>query len=184
MTSTKKENTSLLLRGTLILFLMLTLSISLISAAGVATSYWDDNPLKLAPGESTVASLRLQSDGGETMLRATMDSSIAELIDGPEYTVPAGESVPVNIRITIPENSAIGTRYQVYVDFQEISSGEGGMLRVAQGITSKIPVEVVGEQESELYGVKTSPQNNLLWIALAVIAVAVILAIIINKRKR
>ena len=58
------------------------------------------------------------------------------------------------------------------------------MLRVAQGITSKIPVEVVGEQESELYGVKTSPQNNLLWIALAVIAVAVILAIIINKRKR
>ena len=81
MTSTKKENTSLLLRGTLILFLMLTLSISLISAAGVATSYWDDNPLKLAPGESTVASLRLQSDGGETMLRATMDSSIAELID-------------------------------------------------------------------------------------------------------
>lgn len=158
--------------------------VGLVSAAGVATSYWDDNPLKLSSGESTIISLRLQSDGGETILRATLDSLVAELTNGPDYTVPAGESIPVNIRVTIPKNAEIGTKYSIYVDLKEISTGDGGMVHVTQGITSKIPVEVVGENESELYGLKTSPSNNLLWIILAIIIIGITLFIIRANRKK
>ena len=164
------------------LVLMLALSASLVSAIGVANSYWDDNPLKLAPGESKIISLRLQAEGVETTVRGTLDNPIARLIEGPEYTIPVGASVPVNISVEIPENADVGTKYDVYVSFQEISSGEGSMLRLSQGITGKVPVQVVGEQESELYG-KTPKKNNLVWIVLGLIVLAVVLAVAMKRRE-
>jgi len=127
----------------------------------------------------------LQSEGEETTLKATLDSPIAELVDGPEYTIPVGvENVPVNIKVKIPADAEIGAKYNIFVSFQEISSGEGGMLRVAQGITSKLPVEVVGEQESALAGQKEKSGNKVIWIILALIVLFVIFFALKNKRKK
>lgn len=168
-----------------ILFLSM---ISLISAAGVATSYWEDNPLKLAPGESKIVSLRLQSSENEDItLRATIDSNIATLVNGPEYIVHPGDTeVPVRIRITIQKNEQIGTTYQVYINFQQISSDEGGMISIAQGITSKLPVLVVGEQESELFGEKQQVPTNLLLIGAGILIVIIFVLIyyLLKKKKR
>ena len=161
MANKKRSETKV--KGALGLLLVLTMALSLVSAVGVATSYWDDNPLKLAPGESTTVSLRLQSDStNETLLNVTIDSSIAKLMDGSQYTVASGvKNVPVNIRVEIPKDAPVGTKYNVVVSFQEVSSGEGGMLRVAQGITSKLPVLVVGQEESSLAGQKQSGMSTL-----------------------
>src|SRR3989344_4442304 len=126
------------------IILLMLLVIPIIQAAGVATSYWDDNPLKLAPGETTIVSVRLQnSETDSIVLKATLESEIVQLIDGPEYTVIKGTNVPVNLRVTIPQDATVGTKYNVLINFQEISSGDGGMLRVATGVSSKLPIEVV-----------------------------------------
>ena len=167
-----------------LLFVSLIMISTSISAAGVANSYWDDNPLKLAPGESTIASLRLQSDGGDTILKAKLENEIATLVEGPEYSVGAGETVPVNISVKIPKDVSVGTAYSIYVDFQEISTGEGGLIHVAQGITSKIPVLVVGQEESILAGQKKSSIINSSFLIGIILLLAIIVAIFISIRKR
>ena len=147
-----------------------------ISSAGVATSYWDEKPLKLAPGESATVAVRLQSEGEEINLRASLDSDIAELVDGSDYFVSKGESVPVNIRVSVPEDADIGTKYSISISFQQISQDTGGMLQVAQGITSKLPVEVVGEKESELSSLKPKTDYTLIAVLLVALAIVAFLA--------
>ncbi len=156
--------------------------IPLISSVGVANSYWDDNPLKLAPGESATISLRLQNEEKEQITMMTsINSQIASLAGGNEYDVPPDRvSVPVYIDVEIPKDVEIGTEYIILVSFKQVSSKEGGMLQLSQGITGKVPVEIVGEEESELYG--TSEEvNPLLYLILGVIVLGIIFFII--KRK-
>lgn len=156
--------------------------IPLISSAGVANSYWDDNPLKLAPGESATISLRLQNEEKEQITMMTsINSQIASLAGGNEYDVPPDRvSVPVYIDVEIPKDVEIGTEYIILVSFKQVSSEEGGMLQLSQGITGKVPVKIVGEEESELYGTYEEV-NPLLYLILGVIVLGIIFFII--KRK-
>jgi len=172
------------------IILLMLLVIPIIQAAGVATSYWDDNPLKLAPGETTIVSVRLQnSETDSIVLKATLESEIVQLIDGPEYTVIKGTNVPVNLRVTIPQDATVGTKYNVLINFQEISAGEGGMLRVATGITSKLPVMVVGTEESALKkdvgitGEVTSESGKTLsYLILGILVIIVVIVIFVIRK--
>lgn len=169
----------------IIITAFLAVSLYTVSAIGVANSYWDTNPLKLAPGESTTVSLRLQNEGNESAtLNVTMDSPIASLVDGNQYIVPPGKvSIPVYIKISIPSNASVGTNYSVSASFKQISSGAGtGFFQVAPGVSSSIPVEVVGTSESSLYG--QNPQSNSTWIVFVAIGVLAILAAILLVRKK
>ncbi|HUW43919.1 MAG TPA: hypothetical protein VMV95_03090 [Bacillota bacterium] len=170
-------------KSILVIALLFLLAIPLISSVGVANSYWDDNPLKLAPGESTTISLRLQNEEEEQItMEVYLDSEIASLVDGTEYDVPPGKiSVPVYIKVSIPKDANIGTTYTIPVSFKQISSGEGGMIRLSQGITGKVPIEVVGEEESGLYG--TSKGLNTFWIMGIVLLVLIVLIISVRKQK-
>jgi len=177
-------------KGTRVLILLaitLTLSLSLITAAGVARPYWDDNPLKLAPGESKIVELTLQNTDPENMtLKATITSDIATLDDkNDEYFVPSGEiDKLVNIKVEVPEDAEIGIIYKVIASFQQISSGEGGMIRMAGAFTINFPVEIVGEEESEQYG---QPEEGLsiFWIISIILVLAVmVLALSIRRRRK
>ena len=169
------------------LFLILTF-FPLISASGVAVPYWDGNPLKLAPGESTIVSLILQNMIGNEDLSFEAaiigGNEIATLTDNNNvYLVDFGNSnVPVNLKISVPESAAIGSKYDATVSFKQVASGEGGFLRLATGFTTKIPVQVVGEQESELYLPEEAGNKNI-FIILAV-AVLIIVAIVVVMRKK
>ena len=182
----KKGHVNFKAKSFVLLVLALVFSISLISSAGVASSYWDDNPLKLAPGESTTISLRLQNEEDEQITMGVfLDSEIASLIDGTEYNVPPGRvSVPVYIKVSIPKDASIGTEYIIPVSFKQIASGEGGMLRVAQGITGKVPIEVVGEKESELYSGEAGGGLSLTWIIVGVLVLVILIFIFAARRKR
>lgn len=173
---------------TISLALLLTLLIlPLVASVGVANSYWDEKPLKLAPGEGTQISLRLQNEETEAItMEVSLDSPIASLPNGNTYEVPPGRvSVPVYLDVKIPEDASVGTDYTIYTSFKQISSGEGeGFFQVAQGITSKVPVEIVGEEESELYGQKTESNISLWMIGLIVLVIAVFVAILISRKRR
>ncbi len=169
--------------------LLVILMSSLTMAFGVAIPYWDSPewyPLKLAPGESKIVELTLQNTGEEDMtVQATLTSDIAKLDDpSNEYSVPSGEvNKIVSIEVKVPKDVEIGTRYKVYSTFKQVSSGEGGMIEMAGALTINFPVEVVGEEESEIFD--PSKQKPILqWIVLGVLLIGIIvIAIIIKKRK-
>jgi disulfide bond formation protein DsbB len=171
-----------------ILFSLAIFLISSISAAGVATPYWEENPLKLAPGESTIVALSLQNMVGDEDLSIEAEISeeaekIASFVGNNQFSVPLGsEDVPVEIKIEIPEDAEIGSSYLVPVSFKQVSSEEGGMLHVASAFTSKIPVEIVGTEESELYG-QPSETNWFVW-SLIILVILIILALIIFWKKK
>ncbi|MBU2562490.1 MAG: hypothetical protein KKF68_02410 [Nanoarchaeota archaeon] len=177
--------------GVISLFIIM---ISFVNAFGVSTPYWDGYPLKIAPGESTTVGLGLQNMVGEEniTLRAKITSDgdgIASLSDeNLDYFVPLGkkEGVGASIKISIPKDAEVNKIYQIIISFKQVSSGEGGMVRVAGGITTKFPVEVVGPEESVLF--REEPENKfskyLLWtLALILIIIIIIIVFIIVKRK-
>lgn len=167
------------------LILIISVFLPLVNSAGVASPYWAGNPLKLAPGESTTIQLNLQNMVGDEdkNLEATISGTGATLLDGPIYFVPLGTEVPVNIRVIVPQNANIGETYDISVSFREISTGEGGMLKVATAMTIRLPISVVGEEESAIYGEKPEEASKLwIWIILALVILIVVLRIT-QKRK-
>ncbi len=169
--------------------LLVILLASSIMAFAVAIPYWDRPewyPLKLAPGESKIVQLTLQNTGSENMtFKATITSDIATLDDkSDEYFVPSGEiDKIVNVKVEVPEDAEIGTIYKVIASFQQISLGEGGMIRMAGAFTINFPVEVVGEEESEQYG---QPEGlSIFWIISIILVLAVmVLALSIRRRRK
>ena len=171
--------------------LLIILMSSLTMAFGVAIPYWDSPewyPLKLAPGESKIVQLTLQNTGEEDMIvkASITGSSIAQLDDkNNEYAIPSGEiNKLVNIKVEIPKDTKIGERYKIYSSFHQISTGEGGMIKMAGALTVNFPVEVVGKEESELYKVPPKKRLILPWIILGALLIGIIaIAIVKNKKK-
>ncbi len=181
------------IKNYLAFFLLAVLTISFASAAGVSTSYWSTNPLKLGPGESIVFPLGLQNMVGDEniTLRANLTKGyeIARIIDSnTDYFVPLGsDDVTVNIEVKIPENAEPGKVYDMEASFLQVSGGGGGgFFSVASAFTQRIPVLVVGEPtESAIYQpVQKKQGSNLLWIALAVIVLGIIIFLATKKKKK
>jgi len=175
----------------ILLTFTLVLSMSLIAAAGVAVPYWDNNPLKLAPGEFTTLTLNLQNGVGTNDLtfQATVSQQegIANLVgDSNEYFVPLKEIVPVELEVAVPEDANPGDRYDITLSFKQVSADDNGFVTIASGFTTKIPVEVVGETESVLYGQEPeSSSNNLPIVVIVLVFIALgIIVFVLGKKRR
>lgn len=181
----------------LVIISMLLLSFAVVSAFGVSTPYWDENPLRLAPGESTVVQMVLQNragNAGDTTLRAKIIDDgygIATLADeNLDYFVPFGsDNVIVNVNVTVSQDVARGGIRDVVVSFTQIDTTSGnGMVSVSGGFTSKFPVFVVAPEESVLYTPKEKvPLMTYVWISIAVVVVIlaiVILWLVLRKKKK
>ena len=189
-----------------IVFLAVLLSLflftTLAGAFGVSTPYWNDNPLKMAPGESTIVNLTLQNMVGDddVTLKAEITNNgqgIASLVNPNEvYLVPLGsDNVNVQVRVTIPEDYAIGGVRKVEISFLEVSGEGSGMVSVSGGFTNNFPVNVVVPEESVLYSPPaepitpetpaTSSSNKFLiiLIILIILLVAAVVAYILKKRE-
>ena len=111
--------------------------------------------------------------------------AIASIEGSEEYLVPSGsDDVPVNVKIQIPENANLESSYEVAVSFQEISTGEGGMIHIATGFTTSFPVQVVTEEESGLFKQQPEQKSNLFWIALVVLVAVAIAVVYSIKHKK
>ena len=148
----------------LIAILILT---PLVNAFGVSTPFWGEHQLILSPGESKDVYVELQNMvGDEDMtLKAeiTKGSEIAKLIDpSTEYFIPFGQrDRKVNIRVTIPEGIPLETNYNIEVSFKQITTAQGGMMQMAGGVGTTIPVVVkVPPIEGALTGETTREVNG------------------------
>ena len=158
-----------------------------IAAAGVATPYWDENPLRLAAGENKVVTLNLQNmvGGSDITLRAeiTKGSEIAAIDGDSEIVVPFGrDNVPLNIDVSLTPNENLGDIHEIGVSFNQVSEESGQMLHVASAFTTEIPVKIVTPEESLLKENVSSGSNNMFWIGLVVLVVLGILVFLIRKR--
>jgi len=159
-------------------------------AFGIVNSYWDDNPLRLSPGESKTVFLGLQNMIGDENMRFSAEitndgGGIATLVDtNLNYLVPLGDEVGVPIRIEIPEDAKRGVTHKITTSFTQISSGGGGMVHLTTGISSNFPVEVVGERESELY-IQPEAKKGIpgFWFILIAIAITLIVFTLVRRRK-
>jgi len=169
---------------------LLIIMISLINAFGVSTAYWDENPLKIAPGESKIVVLGLQNKVGneDVILKAELTNDgegIATLVDeNLDYFVPLGGSNSVTIQIEVPEDADRGITHEITVSFTQVASGEGGMVRLAGGIVSNFPVEIVGEEESELYNPEVKKGLSGFWMIVIALVAAALIIFAIAKRKK
>jgi hypothetical protein len=174
--------------GVVWIFLFL---ITFVNASGVATPYWDENPLMMYPGESVIIELVLQNMAGEPediILKAKISSErdIASLIEEErEYLVPFGrDDIKVPIEIKIPENIEGGGIMEIFVSFTKVEDSTEGMVNVVPSTTSKIVVEIVGVEESTFYQQPAPKEeiNYLTWI-IGLIILGLIITWIIKKRK-
>jgi len=178
--------------GTFSLFITM---VFLVSAFGISTPYWDDNPLKLASGESKIVTLGLQNQVGteDVTLRAELTNDaggIATIIDGSlDYFVPLGGSAVVSIKVEVPEDAEnTNPLREVALSFTQIGvAGSGGPVTLSGGFTTKFPISIVDFTESELY-VEPTPtppkeKGNFLIILLILIAVVIAIIVFLNTRK-
>lgn len=168
------------------------LLVSLTSAYGASTPYWEDIPLKLAPGESTVFELTLQNMVGEDDVvfnaEITDDGDgIASLVNPDSiYNVPINvEDVKVPVSVVVPADIQQGGRREVVVSFKQVASGDGGMIGVSGGITTKFVVEIVSVEESVLFKPEQplSEISVLAWVLFLVIVVIIVAILFVKKKK-
>jgi len=165
-----------LITSALILGLML---VSLISAFGVSSPYWNENPLKMARGESTTVNLNLQNMVGEG------DVSVKViLIEGEDitylpqeiYTVKGGTSdTMIPLKIKIPKDAQPGETKKVKIEFKTI---QGDTKGIVMGTGMTIAFDVIATSEVASNSTKT------IILAIAVIILALILWYLVKKKKK
>jgi hypothetical protein len=176
-------------------FLVIILLISqLVNAFAVTTFYWDEKPLTMYPGQTKDAYVLLQNTIGDEDIKLegeiTSGSEIATLLEpNRQYLVPVGKKdVKVDVRITVPEDVPLQSRYYIGISFKQIVEKEGKMVQMTGALGTKIPVEIVSV--SEVPAEKEKPEiikegKTRAIISLLILAIVVIALIIyITSRKK
>jgi len=168
--------------------IVLVACISLVNAFGIYSPYKEDNPLRIAPGETTNVSIGLQNMppvGNDSItLRAeiTNGTEIATLTDASnEYTVPLGSYGGVNIKVTIPSTDPIGKTYTVSVSLTTITPGQSGSVAIGQSVENSFPVIVSTRANEQGTTEKAFP----LWVLIVVIVIVIAIIIwLLSKAKK
>jgi len=153
------------------------LLVSFVSAFGVSSPYWADNPLKMYPGQSTTVDLNLQNkadatediDASVTLIEG---AEIASLRDG-EYEVKAGEDINVPLKVKISKETPIGTTYKIQVEIKTVTPGEGGGVVMGTGMNTEFNVEVIEKPAGIKEGLSV-----LTYIIIAIIIVLIVIAVL------
>lgn len=146
---------SIKMKNYLIILIGFVFALTIVSAFGISSSYFEGNPLVIGPGETKDISLALQNNiGGKDLsfVASVSDgnSGIAQIINKKDtYKVPFGtEDTSVDLKISVPETALIGEKYSVIVNLNQVGDTEGGMLDVSGNIVKMFPV-LIGEPEPE-----------------------------------
>ncbi|HLC63178.1 MAG TPA: hypothetical protein VJJ21_02565 [Candidatus Nanoarchaeia archaeon] len=169
---------------------------------GITSDYWEGQPLNIAPGESREISLGLQNMVGDedVDLKAfiTNGSEIASLIDNPVYNVPAkSESVKLRLKIIIPGDAAVGSKYTILVQLNQIGVGEREgqeMVQLSTGVGTKIPVVVNAIAGSEQLAEEEKPlaeevqekgwSTSSIVVTLAIIVLLILVGYAVLKKSK
>jgi len=167
------KNKTLIISSTLVITLVM---ISLVSAFGISSPYWDENPLMLVRGETKTINLNVQNmvdDDDVTVKAVLVDGSEFSSIKEGIYVVEAGTSdTMIPLKVTMPKDASPGEAKQVKVEFKTVSDASG----IAMGTGMTIAFDVIAIQE-----IKGS--NTTIALVIAII-IAIILWLILKKRNK
>lgn len=155
------------------------IAVSMVSAFGVSSPYWEGNPLSMPKGSVKTVNLNLQNMVGNedvTVEAKLVEGSGITSLDETRFTVPAQTSdIMVPLEISMPEDAATGDIKTVKIEFKTVSSDEGG---IAMGTGMTILFEVVASEEVA--------EDNTAMVVTIVIAIAVLLAILwfLSRKKK
>jgi len=176
------------------------LSINLVFAFGISSSYWVGNPLKLNPGESRTVGFTLQNMGTTEDLRVRVDLALGNEIaklEKNEYLVKAGtKDTVVSIDFKIPSDAIPGTKYNIQLTTKTITPGGTGVV-FGTGMDSSFEVEVipkaaeipkadekpVEQESSEMESLKDNSFNIGFGIFLVIIAIVVIIIFFVRNKR-
>lgn len=198
---TNKEKIKILVGiGTVIL--LIGIMTQIVYAAGVSTPYWDNgaepNPLSIYPGETKDFQFLLSNSLGDGDLIFT-----PKIIEGSEvlsftdsdltYLVKARTGgVAVNVRVSVPANTSIGTTYKVKVGFLT-SSENTGQIQVGSGFTETFNVVVIEKAAVTPPAPapaptpapeKNAPVNIALYLLIILIVIVIVIIIIKSRKKK
>jgi len=154
------------------------------------------NGVSLYPGEILDTGFSIQNviDPTEDIVievSVVEGSDYVTLSEGTQFSVPAGEVIPVPIRISVSDSANIGDLHNIVVSFSTVSGGieGGGTVDIAFGITKSFDIEVVKRSETTPDALDTSGEpgegslgvNIWLWV-IGVIVLFVILWFVFRKK--
>lgn len=154
--------------------------VSLVSAFGVSSPYWDGNPLVMDRGETTTVYLNLQNMVGDEDVKVK-----AELVQGADvtslpkeiYLVKQGTSdTLIPLKISVPKDAIPGDKKAIKVEFKTIQEGVGG-ISMATGMSVFFDV-VAGDEIAE------TNKTMIISLIVGLIVLAIILWLILKKKKK
>jgi len=161
--------------------LILILVSNSVFAFAVSSTYWEEKPIRMYPGETKEIKLTLQNMPGPNDLSALgeifIGGDIAELTKKDKiYFVPFEGKTDVFIKISIPKEASIEDNYELGLTFTTISTEQANTLGFGQSIEKKIPIVIIEE---------TKQPTNYSWLIYLIIAIIiVVIAIFVVKKKK
>lgn len=160
---------------------MMILLTTNILAFAISSEYWEENPIKMTPGEIKQIQLTLQNMAGTEDLEAqgmiTSGKEIAKIIGQENYQVPLGEKTTVTIEINIPKNVDYNTN-RIIISFKTKSAGAGD-FGLGSSIEREIPI-IIMEKESK----EKLQTNTISYILIGILVIIAILMLIPRFKKK
>ncbi len=170
-----------------IAFVLAMITANFISAFAVSSEFWEQNPLKMYPGEEREITIDLQNMAGTENIESigviSEGNEIAE-IQGKEFLVPVGERIPITLEVDIPKEAVVGEKYTIKLLFNTKPEQEGGNIGFASSIEKVIPVTVIGKVVEPQAEEAKEKSNVIIGLIIGVIALAVIITILIARKKK
>ena len=170
-----------------ILPVLIVLSLfSFISSAGIASPYWENNPLNMNYGETKTIELNLQNMVGDEDITVKVIIKQGEdiaTLDKDTYTAAAGTSdtlIPLTIKI--PENYGKPSQ-TVEIETKTVTQDQGGMVTLGTGLTTKFDVLLSEKSDSASGGESGSSTAKIIALVIAII-VLILIIFFVMKRKR
>jgi uncharacterized membrane protein len=171
------------------LAMLIILGISFVSAFSVSYPYMENKTLNI-PLNSKVTDLEfvLQNGGG-----ATENVNIrVNILEGSEiinitnednvYAVSPGDKIPVNLRITLPDDAMVGSTYNIHLEFTTVSLGSSGEFSIGTGQEQDFKV-VVGNK----FVAEKTPfvfSKVLVWLIIGILLLILIIAMFLSRKKK
>jgi hypothetical protein len=174
-----------------VIFLAALAMLNHITAFGVGSEFWEQNPLKMYPGEERTITLVLQNMAGTedvnakgSILEGAEIAKISDPVD--KYLVPGGEKTEVGLKIKIPYDVPIGSAYNIQLDFVTIPSEEADVLGFSNSIEKNIPVTVVDKviQPETEEATKERSSSGIIGLIVGVMALIAIIVVLMAKKKQ
>lgn len=165
--------------------------VNTVMAFGVSSPYWNDNPLRMFPGETKEISFNLQNcpslleicdkSDENVVVALEQGEEIATITSGNSYELPYGSSDQyLRLKVEIPKNTDLGEKYNIVISATSTPKTEGGNVELGIKYSIDFPV-VVGEKSSIPLPVsdEETERSAIGLIVVIVIIILILLTIVI-----